>query len=85
MTTMVVKNSGTGVFVQITASVSGSETGVMRVPYAIPSEQLYYWTREWQSAERAALEELAAGEYVEFGGDDPADVARWLREPETNG
>lgn len=38
--------------------------------------QSYYWTREWQEAEREAVEELRRGEYVSFASG--AEAAQWL-------
>lgn len=46
--------------------------GGMRNP-----SQSYYWTEEWQEAEREAMEELRRGEYVSFASGPEA--ARWLR------
>ena len=38
--------------------------------------QSYYWTREWQEAEREAIEEFRRGEYVSFASG--AEAAQWL-------
>lgn len=38
--------------------------------------QSYYWTEEWQEAEREAMEELRRGEYVSFASG--AEAAQWL-------
>jgi hypothetical protein len=42
----------------------------------LPREQEYYWSEEWQAAERESLAQLAAGEGIEF--DNAADLIRWL-------
>jgi len=47
-----------------------------RAAFSVPSEQLYYWSREWQVAESEAVQELERGEGVAF--DNPADAVRWL-------
>lgn len=52
------------------------------IPFSMPEEQTYYWSLAWQTEEAGALADLAAGRFLEFTGDDPHDVARWLREPE---
>lgn len=49
-----------------------------RVPLFSRSDQLYYWTREWQEGEAEALAELERGEGVVF--EDPKEAVRWLRE-----
>jgi hypothetical protein len=54
------------------------EAGRRRVPFAIPRDQLYYWSREWTEDVEASLAELEAGEFVDFDSNDPNDVARWL-------
>lgn len=38
--------------------------------------QSYYWTKEWQEAEREAIEEFRRGEYVSFASG--AEAAQWL-------
>lgn len=48
------------------------------VPPSIPADQRYYWTHEWQRDIRESMKSLADGEYVEFDGDDPNDVVRWM-------
>lgn len=51
-----------------------------RVPFFIPRDQAYYWTREWQEGEAEADEELRRGEAWIF--DNPEDALRWLNSPE---
>ncbi|MDE2975553.1 MAG: hypothetical protein OXU64_12680 [Gemmatimonadota bacterium] len=41
----------------------------------LPS-QSYYWTKEWQEAEREVMEEYRRGEYVGFASG--AEAAQWL-------
>lgn len=48
------------------------------IPIGFPSEQSYYWTLRWQSAEAEALDELSRGEFLIFDSEDPNDAARWL-------
>ena len=42
----------------------------------LPRDQEYYWTERWQADERTTLEEIAAGEGIDF--DNAADLLRWL-------
>lgn len=42
----------------------------------LPREQEYYWSEEWQAAERDSLAQLEAGEGVDF--DNATDLIRWL-------
>lgn len=42
----------------------------------VPEEQRYYWTPEWQNAEREAMDELQRGLGIQF--DDATDAIRWL-------
>jgi hypothetical protein len=66
-----------------TTSISGEERRFFKIPFSMPRQQQYYWSTFWQESERGALVELGSKDFVEFSGDDPTDVARWLREPET--
>lgn len=50
------------------------------IPFSVPRDQLYYWSREWQEGEAEADEELRRGEVRTF--DDPREALRWLDEPE---
>ncbi|MGH8933020.1 MAG: hypothetical protein ACRDZO_20945 [Egibacteraceae bacterium] len=47
-----------------------------RIPFSLPSSQLYYWTRRWQEDEAEAVDELARGEGHLFT--DTAEALRWL-------
>ena len=47
------------------------------LPMIQPSQE-YYWTPEWQDAEREALAEIHRGESVAFKSAD--DAIRWLDE-----
>jgi hypothetical protein len=47
-----------------------------RPPLFVPRDQLYYWTREWQSGEAEALRELAEGDFFTFH--DGTSAAEWL-------
>ncbi len=51
-----------------------------RIPFSVPRDQLYYWSREWQEDEAKALEELERGEGVTFH--DPEEAVQWLMSPE---
>jgi hypothetical protein len=42
----------------------------------LPPEQEYYWTEEWQSAEREARDDIASGRGVRF--ETAEDVIHWL-------
>jgi len=50
------------------------------VPVFVLRDEAYYWTHEWQSDEREALDELKRGEGKVF--DDPQEAVRWLNSPE---
>jgi hypothetical protein len=63
-------------FVCATSSYSGPAERV--VPLSIPRDQAYYWGSQWQADLRASHRALAAGDYEEFGSDDPNDVVRWF-------
>lgn len=43
-----------------------------------PTDQMYFWTAEWQRGERESLKALYEGDYVQFDGSDPDEVARWF-------
>jgi len=47
-----------------------------RVPFLIPREQAYYWTREWQEGIQKSMADLEAGNYTDFGPDDPGSITR---------
>ena len=47
-----------------------------RVPFFIPREQAYYWTREWQEGIRRSMADLEAGNYTDFGPDNPGAITR---------
>jgi hypothetical protein len=51
-----------------------------RASLFVHADEAYYWTKEWQNDERAALKELERGEGNFFH--DPEEAARWLLEPE---
>lgn len=42
------------------------EDSIVLVPHAaIPADQMWFWSKEWQAKEREADEDLKAGRYVE--------------------
>ena len=45
----------------------------------IPKDQEWYWTEEWQAAEREADEDIKEKQYTTF--DNPADAIKYLRDP----
>ncbi len=47
-----------------------------RVPFFIFREQAYYWTREWQEGIRRSMADLEAGNYTDYGPDDPGAITR---------
>ncbi len=49
------------------------------VPFFVPRDQVYYWTREWQEGEAEADEEIRHGELRRFSDIDEA--MRWLDSP----
>lgn len=38
--------------------------------FVIPKSQAYYWSKEWQQAEREADEDFSAGRYEDFASTD---------------
>jgi hypothetical protein len=57
------------------AAASGQDAG-LRLPLFIPRSQLYYWTREWQSGEAEALDDIVHGRVRRFSSG--TDAAAWL-------
>ena len=48
-------------------AVQETSDGVLLVPLVkIPKSQLYFWTKEWQEAERKVDEDIAAGRIKGF-------------------
>lgn len=48
------------------------------VPLMISEDQLYYWSPIWQQGVRDAAADYAAGDFVEFSGDDTNDIVHHL-------
>jgi hypothetical protein len=44
----------------------------------MPRAQQYFWSHEWQQAERETLDAFSAGKGMVFDSDDPKDILRWL-------
>jgi len=82
MTTSSIPTSGGARTIRLVpgSTVSNEKSRWRQVPFTMPREQRYYWTSKWQHAELSALDEMNAGAFIEFSGNDPADVARWLHE-----
>lgn len=59
---------------------SAPEVAPRRTPLFVTRNEAYYWSREWQSDEAEALQELERGEGKVFH--DPREAVRWLRSPE---
>jgi hypothetical protein len=64
------------------ADATSGSIGGRGIPAAIPADQAYYWSFEWQDDIRESMAALAAGDFVDFDSDDPNDVARWLLSPD---
>lgn len=47
-----------------------------RAPVFVPRGQLYYWSRQWQAAEAAALTDIAEGKIHRFASG--SEAAAWL-------
>ncbi len=47
-----------------------------QVPWFIPADQVYYWSRQWQRDEAESLANLKAGRAKTF--DNPTDAVRYL-------
>jgi hypothetical protein len=78
-------NRGTtehGIDISADATTSPPRSGSIQVPVAMPAEQMYYWSPEWQTGESEILAEIESGDVVEFKSNDPADVSRWLLGPD---
>jgi len=43
----------------------------------IPKDQQWYWTEEWQAAEREADEDIKEGRYTSF--DNPIEAIKYLK------
>ncbi len=59
---------------------------IVLVPHiAIPTDQAWFWSKEWQAMEREADEELAAGRYTEFANGEEflAHLDKLMDEGET--
>lgn len=46
------------------------------MPGAIPTDELFYWTRRWQEGERESAAALASGDVHEFA--NGREAVRWL-------
>lgn len=44
----------------------------------VPKDQQWYWTEEWQAAEREADEDIKEGRYTTFN--NPSDAIKYLKE-----
>lgn len=64
--------------IDVSLHAYSARTGVaaVGVPTVIPRAQFYYWTARWQADVAQSREQLAAGEYREFG--NGLDLVRWL-------
>ena len=53
-------------YVRVTLGYTTTKTSTSRglgdFPFSIPKSQLYFWSREWQAAERRSLAEIARGQ-----------------------
>lgn len=63
-----------------TTTNTSASRGLDDLPLSIPRSQLYFWSREWQAAERQSLAEIARGHGREFSSS--VDVIRWLFAPD---
>jgi len=75
---------GTAAVLAVSASLSDASlpSGARRVPFEMPAGERYYWMFDWQQAEGEALLEIDEGNYIDFSGDEPEDIVRWLNQPE---
>jgi hypothetical protein len=62
--------------VGLVASTLAADRGERHLPLSIPAGQAYYWSSEWQTFEREALDEFKAGDFHSFA--DPLDAIRYL-------
>lgn len=62
---------------EITPAVTKIPEGFKaHVPFSVPKGQAYYWSPEWQRAEKEADDELRNGKAHRF--DNAEDAIRWL-------
>lgn len=54
---------------QVAFEVTGDRLIVTPVQ-VVPREQAWFWTQEWQAAERAADADLAAGRFTRYDSDE---------------
>lgn len=66
----------TGAIVIVPCAFASNDTPERRVPFSIPEDERYFWSSEWQDAERAASRDIAEGRIHRFA--DPKDAVRWL-------
>ena len=57
-------------------SSAGSNAAPPISPFAIPADQVYYWTRIWQTGEAESKADLASGDTVVFGS--ASGAIHWL-------
>ena len=60
----------------VSASQGGERRPGLRLPLFVRSDQLYFWTREWQMGEAEALKEIKDGTVRRFSSG--TDAAAWL-------
>jgi hypothetical protein len=60
------------------SAVSSNRTSAPRrqVPWFIPTDQVYFWSSQWQRDEAESLANLKAGRSKTF--DNPTDAVRYL-------
>jgi hypothetical protein len=66
--------SSAGAATRVTSVETLSSTPMPAI--SVPRSQLYYWTRQWQEDEAAAVAELERGEGRRFK--DSREAIRWL-------
>jgi hypothetical protein len=55
----------------------GGDVIELRPHVAVPADQAWFWTPEWQEGEREADRQIANGEVLTFDSDEEFDA--WLR------
>ena len=61
------------------ASGTSIDDAPRSVPIAIPRDQEYFWSKDWQAGERQADADLANGDVMQFSSDDLDGMLDWLR------
>jgi hypothetical protein len=72
--------SNTHETIQVTPDLAGALADYLQQALATAEDQAWFWTKEWQEAERETEADLAAGRYQSFDAiEDLIDDLGWPR------